>query len=133
MSWLQSTLLTPNKSRQSYVVGQPNRSRLREQRRGIWQRRYWEHTIADETDLENHFDYIHYNPVKHQLVRRPRDWPATTFHRDVVSGHYDLDWGAGFVEPKVPGDAGKWLSSVVASQSPTSVRYGVPYLTYRTA
>jgi len=34
-----------------------NRSRIREQRRGIWQRRFWEHTIDDETDLENHFDY----------------------------------------------------------------------------
>jgi putative transposase len=86
-----------------------NRSRLREQRRGIWQRRYWEHTIEDETDLENHFDYIHYNPVKHQLVRRPRDWPASTFHRYVASGHYDIDWGAGYVEPKLPGDAGEWL------------------------
>jgi putative transposase len=50
-------------------------SRLQERRRGIWQRRFWEHTIRDETDLEKHFDYIHYNPVKHGLVERPRDWP----------------------------------------------------------
>ena len=33
------------------------------------QRRFWEHTIRDETDLENHFDYIHYNPVKHGLAQ----------------------------------------------------------------
>jgi putative transposase len=34
-------------------------SRRREQRRGIWQRRFWEHTIRDEADMEAHFDYIH--------------------------------------------------------------------------
>ncbi|CAH1189692.1 hypothetical protein NTGBS_1090004 [Candidatus Nitrotoga sp. BS] len=32
---------------------------------GIWQRRYWEHQIRDETDLARHVDYLHYNPVKH--------------------------------------------------------------------
>jgi putative transposase len=31
----------------------------------IWQRRFWEHTIADENDYEFHLDYIHYNPIKH--------------------------------------------------------------------
>jgi putative transposase len=49
-------------------------ARTRERRRGIWQRRFWEHTIRDEADLESHFDYIHYNPVKHGLVQRPGDW-----------------------------------------------------------
>jgi putative transposase len=67
------------------------RSRLRERRRGVWQRRFWEHTIEDETDLENHFDYIHYNPVKHRYVTRPRDWPHSSFHRWVARGHYHLD------------------------------------------
>lgn len=61
--------------------------------RGIWQRRFWEHTIRDVDDLENHFDYIHYNPVKHGLVTRPLDWPHSTFHRYVASGHYSQDWG----------------------------------------
>ena len=29
---------------------------------GIWQRRFWEHTIRDERDYESHVDYIHFNP-----------------------------------------------------------------------
>jgi putative transposase len=41
----------------------------------LWQRRYWEHTIRDEHDFVRHVDYIHYNPVKHRLVTRVRDWP----------------------------------------------------------
>jgi putative transposase len=66
--------------------------------RGIWQPRFWEHTILDATDLEAHFDYIHWNPVKHRLVNRLADWPWTTFHKYVRMGHYAPEWGSR--EPK---------------------------------
>jgi putative transposase len=73
---------------------QPRReSRVREGRRGIWQRRYWEHTIRDESDLERHADYIHYNPVRHGFVASPPLWPWSSFHRWVRLGHYPPDWG----------------------------------------
>ena len=52
--------------------------------RGIWQRRYWEHTIRDQRDLARHFDYIHFNPVKHGLVEHPADWPYSTLRRRVA-------------------------------------------------
>src|SRR5215217_7656510 len=35
--------------------------------KGVWQRRYWEHVIRSEADLQRHIDYIHFNPVKHGL------------------------------------------------------------------
>ena len=60
---------------------------------GIWQPRYWEHTIEDERDFELHFDYIHYNPVKHGHVPSPKDWPHSSFHRWVAAGVYDTNWG----------------------------------------
>jgi putative transposase len=82
-------------------------ARFREGRRGVWQRRFWEHTIRDEADFEAHFDYIHYNPVKHGLVSRPRDWQWTSFHRWVRDGHYSIDWGAGVTLPNMPGNAGE--------------------------
>lgn len=41
--------------------------------RGIWQRRFWEHTIRNEKDFANHVDYIHYNPVKHGYVKSVTD------------------------------------------------------------
>lgn len=65
----------------------------REGRRGIWQRRFWEHTIKDENDFETHFDYIHYNPVKHKLVQCPGDWESSSFHRWLKAGVYPIDWG----------------------------------------
>jgi putative transposase len=60
--------------------------------RGIWQRRYWEHTIRDERDYAAHVDYCHINPVKHGLVTAIRDWPFSTFHRHVQEGIYPPDW-----------------------------------------
>jgi putative transposase len=70
-------------------------ARIKVRRRGVWQRRFWEHTIRDESDLERHADYIHYNPVRHQLASSPRDWPSSSFHRWVQTGHYPADWGGG--------------------------------------
>ena len=59
----------------------------------IWQRRFWEHVIRNETDMERHVDYIHYNPVKHSLVDHAAKWPHSTFHRYVRNGIYPADWG----------------------------------------
>jgi putative transposase len=67
--------------------------------RGIWQPRYWEHTIEDELDFDRHFDYAHYNPVKHGLVTSPADWPHSSFHRWVQAGVYEIEWGASHQGP----------------------------------
>ena len=67
--------------------------RVRRGERGIWQRRYWEHTIRDDRDYAAHMDYLHYNPVKHGYAERVRDWPYSTFLRCVDKGMYPLDWG----------------------------------------
>ncbi|MGX1105662.1 putative transposase [Bradyrhizobium elkanii] len=64
----------------------------------LWQRRFWEHTIRDEDDFARHVDYIHFNPVKHALVRRVCDWPHSSFHRYVREGVLPFDWA---------GDAGE--------------------------
>jgi REP-associated tyrosine transposase len=60
--------------------------------RGIWQRRYWEHTLRNEGDFERHVNYIHFNPVKHGHVSRVKDWPYSSFHRMVQAGVYPEDW-----------------------------------------
>jgi putative transposase len=70
-----------------------NQSRLSRGEAAIWQRRFWEHTIRDEEDLNRHRDYIHYNPVKHGLVRSVSDWPWSSFHRLVKMGYYPSGWG----------------------------------------
>jgi putative transposase len=60
----------------------------------VWQRRFWEHTIRDEEDLQRHIDYIHFNPVKHGHADRPRAWPHSSIHRFIARGQLPEDWGA---------------------------------------
>ena len=68
--------------------------RVRKGERGIWQRRFWEHTIRDERDYEAHMDYVHINPVKHGHVEKAQDWPYSTFHRYVELDVYPEDWAS---------------------------------------
>ena len=73
--------------------------RLAKGERGIWQRRYWEHTIRNDLDHARHVDYVHFNPVKHGYVGRARDWPYSSFSQFVDAGVYTIDWaeaGANF-------------------------------------
>jgi putative transposase len=67
-------------------------SRHRNRRRGVWQRRFWEHTIRDERDWVRHVDYIHYNPVKHGHATCPHAWPHSSFARWARDGYYAGDW-----------------------------------------
>ena len=77
----------------NFSAGEPvSDSRVAKRERGIWQRRYWEHTIRDEDDFARHIDYVHINPVKHGLVTRVGDWPYSSFHRMVRLGIYPEDW-----------------------------------------
>ena len=62
----------------------------------LWQRRYWEHTIRDDRDMQRHIEYIHYNPVKHGLVKQVKDWPYSSFHQYVERGLVESAWGANF-------------------------------------
>jgi len=73
--------------------GRISPSRQHKQEKAVWQRRFWEHQIRDETDMARHIDYIHFNPVKHGLVRQPSDWRYSTIHRYIESGLIPADWG----------------------------------------
>lgn len=68
-------------------------SRARKAERGLWQRRFYEHTCRDDDDLKRCVDYLHINPVKHHLVARARDWAWSSFHQYVKLGEYPPDWG----------------------------------------
>jgi len=70
-------------------------SRQKKKEKPIWQRRFWEHLIRNQEDLNRHIEYIHYNPVKHGLTRAPVDWDYSSFKRYVDKGIYDFKWGSG--------------------------------------
>lgn len=70
-------------------------SRRLKKEKAVWQRRYWEHSIKNDTDLRQHVGYIHYNPVKHGLANAPIDWPYSSFHSYVARGMLHKAWGSG--------------------------------------
>ncbi len=76
-----------------YPEAKVTASQKRRGERGIWQPRFWEHCIVDEDDLVSCVDYTHWNPRKHEWVRRVRDWEWSSFHRFVRTGEYDINWG----------------------------------------
>jgi putative transposase len=80
-------------SKQLPTMEYRSKTRIKRHERGIWQRRFWEHVIRDETDYINHVDYIHYNPVKHGWVAQVADWQYSSFHRFVEKGIYSSNWG----------------------------------------
>ena len=58
----------------------------------VWQPRFWEHVVRDESDRNRLLDYVHYNPVKHCHAACPHGWLHSSFHRYVRDGLYDADW-----------------------------------------
>jgi putative transposase len=82
--------------------------------RGIWQRRYWEHTIRDERDFAAHLDEPHFNPVKHGLVKDPADRPHSSFRQCVARGLYPPGWIGGNAEPLGTGERRlpKWRNAL---------------------
>lgn len=66
-----------------------NPSRTLKGEKEIWQRRFWEHLIQDENDLEQHIEYIHNNPVKHGYVNSPDEWRFSSFKKFDQNEFYD--------------------------------------------
>lgn len=67
---------------------------IKREEKGVWQRRYNDHIIRDENDLYKHLDYIHYNPIKHNLCNKVIDWQYSSFTKFVEHGNYESDWGS---------------------------------------
>jgi len=84
----------------------PGNARTTRRERTVWQGRFWEHLIRDDDDFARHIEYVHYNPVKHGLVRAPIDWPHSTFQSFVARGLYEAHWGRDAMPP-LPAWAGK--------------------------
>ena len=40
---------------------------------------FWDTCILSETGYWTHFNYIHYNPVKHGYTNRLENWPFSSY------------------------------------------------------
>jgi len=46
----------------------------------LWQARYYDRVVRDVKEYHETFDYMHANPVERGLVRKPAQWPWSSFH-----------------------------------------------------
>jgi len=58
-------------------------SQYKRQLSGVWQKRFYEHTIRNEKDMYLHLDYICQNSVKHGYVENAEDWKYSSFHKSL--------------------------------------------------
>ncbi len=54
-------------------------AKYKRQHSGIWQERFYEHTIRDEKDWLEKVEYMRNNPVKHQWVEDAEAWKYSSF------------------------------------------------------
>ncbi|THH39020.1 transposase [Aliishimia ponticola] len=57
-------------------------SQLAHRRKGIWQKRFWEHTIRSSADFQTHLEQVLHAPVQAGLCAMPADWAHSSIHRD---------------------------------------------------
>ena len=79
--------LTRHLVKQGAAIAQDERGEY-----ALWQKRFWEHTIRDDRDLEAHVNCVHINPVTHGYVERAADWEHSTIHAYVERGLLPIDW-----------------------------------------
>ena len=78
----------------NYDVGveTPTYGYINKGEKGVFQRRFFEHTICSQEELNNHINYIHYNPVKHGYVKCVKDWEYSSFLKFAENNYYDINW-----------------------------------------
>ncbi len=87
---------------------------VQNRQRPFWQARYYDFDVHDEEKRVEKLRYMHRNPVKAGLVKRPEDWPWSSF-RHYATGE------VGVVEIE-----SHWTTSRRGNQLPEYLRYKEP-------
>lgn len=69
------------------------RAQIGQTRGQVWQHRFWDHIVRDQDDLNNHIDYVHFNPVKHGFTDDPFTYEHSSLARYFQDGLYEREWG----------------------------------------
>jgi putative transposase len=51
----------------------------------VWQHQFWDRFVRHEKEFGERLEYMHHNPVRRGLAKRPEDWPWSSY------GNYSLD------------------------------------------
>jgi REP-associated tyrosine transposase len=73
--------LTISEAMESIKVSSTRRINRRRGELGpLWQGRFFDRAVRTAKEYHETVEYIHLNPVKAGLVRRPEDWPWSSVH-----------------------------------------------------
>ena len=73
--------LTISDVMESIKVGSTRRVNIPRAERGLlWQPRFFDRALRTVKEYNEKVEYIHLNPVKAGLVKRPEDWPWSSVH-----------------------------------------------------
>jgi putative transposase len=73
--------LTISTAMEAIKVGTTLRINARRKQSGrLWQSRYFDRALRTVKEYHETVEYIHLNPVKAGLVRRPEEWPWSSIH-----------------------------------------------------
>lgn len=59
----------------------------------LWRQHYRRWYMANVDELTVVLDYVHYDPVRHGLARRPEEWRHSSYQYWVERRLYKLGWG----------------------------------------
>jgi len=65
-----------------FVEEHQSYSRHQRRHKPIWQKRYYEHTIRNDKDMQEKIQYMENNPVKHGWTENTKDWQYSSFHKN---------------------------------------------------
>jgi putative transposase len=72
---------------------------VRSQKRPFWQAHYYDFNVYTHVKFVEKLRYIHRNPVRRGLVKRPEDWKASSYRHYQTGLHgtveIESDWTAG--------------------------------------
>jgi putative transposase len=46
----------------------------------LWQRQFWDRFVRNEREFARRIDYMHFNPVRRGLVKRPAEWRWSSYN-----------------------------------------------------
>ncbi len=46
----------------------------------VWQHQFWDRFLRHAQEFRERLDYMHLNPVRKGFVRRPQDWPWSSYN-----------------------------------------------------
>lgn len=61
-------------------------NRSRQSKGSIWQHQFWDRFVRNNQEMRLRLDYMHHNPVRKGLVRRPEDWSWSS-HNNLALDH----------------------------------------------